>query len=145
MRHATHMPNTREAAEAWVEMTLASRDLGGPEKVPQEVFDRGWQLNCLVSRDPGAAVKVIADVTQLYPERDLASKERTDAQWVLEQLGMGPLETLLARIDENTLSLIESEAGKDGRFRWALCCSRCDFLPEDFKIRVQRASARSIY
>jgi hypothetical protein len=139
------MVNINEVADAWIEMTLASRALGGPDKVPQEVFDRGWQLNDLALHDPSIAVEAIAEVTRRFSVADLASKEKTDAKWVLDNLGAGPLETLLSSNDERFVRLVELEAAKDGRFRWALGCCWQNAMSEEVWIRVQRAGARSIY
>jgi Family of unknown function (DUF6869) len=139
------MESINEVADAWIEMTLASRELGGPDKLPAELFDRGWKLNDLVVHDPSTAVEAIAEVTRRFSEADLAREEKTDAQWVLDNLGAGPLETLLATNDKHALRLVEAEAAKDGRFRWALGCCWQNAMSEDVWIRVQRASARSIY
>jgi hypothetical protein len=139
------MESINEIADAWIEMTLASRELGGPNKVPQELFDRGWQLNDLVHDDPSTAVEAIAEVTRRFSVADLASKEKTDAQWVLDNLGAGPLETLLASNADHCVRLVEVEAAKDGRFRWALGCCWQNAMSEEVWRRVQRASARSIY
>jgi len=123
-------------------MTLQSRKLGGHDK---DVFDSGWRLNDLVYREPLIAVEAIAEVTRRFSEADLASKESTDAQWVLDNLGAGPLESLLAKNDEQCILLVEAMAAKDGRFRWALGCCWQNAMSDEVWRRVQRASARSIY
>jgi len=137
--------DVKDIADAWVEYTLLARELGGYDEIPDEVYRRGIRLDGLVRYEPLLAVDAITEVTQRFSEADLASNERTDAQYVLDNLGAGPLEDLLAKNDEQCVQAVEAKAAQDGRFRWALGCCWQNAMSDDVWLRVQRASARSIY
>lgn len=127
-----------QRATDWIEMVRA-----GGAKAPALSFYRGLQLYVDITDRPELAYQVIFEITRRFVLRDLICPENTEAQFVLGQLGAGPLEMLLAQRGEQFINRIEIEAGRDQRARWMLRFVWQNVMPDELWGHVQRARETS--
>lgn len=116
-----------------------------PNAAPETVFARGWVLNDLVSDDPELAWQAIKTVIGTYPENDIFSEAKTEAQAVIGLLVAGPLEDLLSFFGRQLIDSVEAEARRDPRMAWALGGVWQSAMTDPVWARVQAAAGDHLY
>lgn len=96
-------------AQGWIERYEAIQANGEGSPQAQRSFSAYEAFSTLVGEDPESAWRAVLFVV-----------ERTDNEFVLENLAAGPLETLIGRYGDKFVDRIESRAAVDEKFRWLL-------------------------
>jgi hypothetical protein len=128
--------SVEQVADDWI----AFAKVGDPDRMPEDIFDRGWVLYDLSFENPELAWVVIQNVVARYSESALFTEEETEGRKVLGNLAAGPLEDLLAEHGPNFIDRVETEARRDRRLFWTLGCVWKNSMTDDVWARVQRAA-----
>lgn len=136
-KHTNHMKlSVAEQATAWI----ACARFSNPNEVPDDLWERGWNLNECAFDDPAFAWETIKEIVGRYNDEALFTNSTTEAKHVLANLGAGPLEDLLAQHGDALISDIEFEVRSDRRFFWTLACVWKNSMSDELWLRVQRAT-----
>lgn len=136
-KHTNQMKlSIAEQATAWIEYARFSN----PNEVPDDLWERGWNLNECAFDDPTFAWETIKEIVGRYNDEALFTDSATEAKHILGNLGAGPLEDLLAQHGDALISEIEIEARNDRRFFWTLACVWQNSMSDELWSRVQRAT-----
>ena len=98
-----------DVAEGWIDRYEAIGAHGEESPQAQRSFAAYEAFSKLVGEDPESAWRAVLFVV-----------EKTDSEFVLENLAAGPLETLIGRYGDQFIDRIESRAAVDEKFRWLL-------------------------
>lgn len=109
---------------------------------PDEVQADGASMYDLSWDDPELTWEVIQRIVQRYPEEELYTPLRTEAQAVVGRVAAGPLEDLLGIHGERFIDRIEAAALADRRFAWALAGMYQFTMTDDVWDRVQDIVSR---
>lgn len=125
-----------EQATAWI----ACARFSNSKDVPDDLWERGWNLNECAFDDPDFAWETIKEILGRYSDEALFTDSATEAKRILGNLGAGPLEILLAQHGDALISEIEIEARSDPKFSWILACVWQNSISDELWSRVQRAA-----
>lgn len=117
-----------DLAQRWINLQRVPQD--SPEA--KELMRAAVQVNMLALRQPQECWDVVMKVFS-----------ETDDEWVLTNLGAGPIESLLARHADKIVPLLESEARKSERFRGVLSNVWKNLMSDEVWQRLQATRTSS--
>lgn len=121
-----------EIADAWVDWMKLSRPHEGRPRARDD-DPAWWAIDAVMeleSSDPVRALEVAFEIAR-----------KSSDEWVLENLGAGPLETLLSR-DQTFLDAIKIEAASNPNLLEALGSVWMNDMPAETRAAVQRLTGR---
>ena len=117
-----------ELADAWIKRYELVERFGDTSQAAVSTYRTYLAFDRLTKADEESAWDVILHIV-----------ERTENEFVLENLAAGPLETLLGKHGIAFIDRIEARAAVDPRFRWLLEGVWQGQMPNQLWSRIQRA------
>lgn len=111
----------------WIKRCQIIETEGDESPSAQNCFWAYEKLDDICWNDPKMALKIILEIVN-----------ETNAEFVLDNLAAGPLESLLARHGDKVIYLVESEAQKNSKFRELIQGVWRNTISDDVWIRLKK-------
>ncbi|MBV2139202.1 MAG: hypothetical protein KUF79_20520 [Candidatus Thiodiazotropha sp. (ex Ctena orbiculata)] len=108
--------NKRKLAEAWIHL----QDLPQDSTEAEKYMWSAEEINLLALRSPSDCWDVVLEILSI-----------TDDDWIITNLGAGPIENMLAFKPEITISMIENEYTNNSKLQAAIKNTWKNIIPDE--------------